>query len=278
LIPPSYFGISSILTQEDKTLKDKVYLVAASSAGLGFGIAEAAAKQGVKVAMASRTRAKIDAAAAKLKEEQGVDARGYVMDATDAGSIADWIAAAYKDFGRIDGLVVNAGGPPAGKFDKFSDDDWAAGFNLTLMSAVRMIRGVLPIMRSQGSGSILTITSSSIKEPIDILLLSNVFRSGVVSLVKSLSQDLAKEGIRINNLVPGQIDTDRIQSNDAFKAGQLGIPVEELQKNNHASIPMGRYGTIQEFGEAGAFLLSDAAKYITGSTLFVDGGKSKTVW
>lgn len=278
LIPPSYFGISSVQKQEDKTLKDKVYLVAASSAGLGFGIAEAVAKQGAKVAMASRTRAKIDAAAAKLQEEHRVDARGYVMDAADAGSIADWIAAAHKDFGRIDGLVVNAGGPPAGKFDKFSDDDWAAGFNLTVMSAVRMIRSVLPIMRSQGSGSILTITSSSIKEPIDILLLSNVFRSGVVSLVKSLSQDLAKEGIRINNLVPGQIDTDRIQSNDAFKAGQLGIPVEELQKNNHASIPMGRYGTIQEFGEAGAFLLSDAAKYITGSTLFVDGGKSKTVW
>ena len=150
------------------------------------------AKQGAKVAMASRTRAKIDAAAAKLQEEHRVDARGYVMDAADAGSIAHWIAAAHKDFGRIDGLVVNAGGPPAGKFDKFSDDYWAAGFNLTFMSAVRMIRSVLPIMRSQGSGSILTITSSSIKEPIDILLLSNVFRSGVVSLVKSLSQDLAK--------------------------------------------------------------------------------------
>jgi len=228
--------------------------------------------------MASRTRDKIEAAAAKLRQDHGVDARGYVMDATDASSISNWISAAHKDFGRIDGLVVNAGGPPAGKFDKFTDEDWEAGFNLTLMSAVRMIRGVLPAMRSQGSGSILTITSSSIKEPIDILLLSNVFRSGVVSLVKSLSTDLAKEGIRINNLVPGQIDTDRVKSNDVFKSEQLGVPLEEWQKKRHAMIPMGRYGTIQEFGEAGAFLLSDSARYITGSTLFVDGGKSKTVW
>ncbi len=200
------------------------------------------------------------------------------MDATDSDSISTWISDSLRDFGRIDGLVVNAGGPPPGKFDKFTDEDWAAGFNLTLMSAVRMIRGVLPTMREQGSGSILTITSSSIKEPIDILLLSNVFRSGVVSLVKSLSPDLAKEGIRINNLVPGQIDTDRVKSNDVFKSDQLGIPLEDWQKKRHAMIPMGRYGTIQEFGEAGAFLLSDAARYITGSTLFVDGGKSKTVW
>ena len=146
------------------------------------------------------------------------------------------------------------------------------------MSSVRMIRAVLPSMREQGSGSIITITSSSIKEPIDILLLSNVFRSGVVSLVKSLSSDLASEGIRINNLVPGQIDTDRVKSNDMFKANQLDIALEDWQKKRHGMIPMGRYGTIQEFGEAGAFLLSDAARYITGSTLFVDGGKSKTVW
>jgi 3-oxoacyl-[acyl-carrier protein] reductase len=200
------------------------------------------------------------------------------MDAADPASISSWITDTLEDFGRIDGLVVNAGGPPPGKFDAFSDTDWERGFNLTLMSSVRMIRAVLPSMREQGSGSIITITSSSIKEPIDILLLSNVFRSGVVSLVKSLSSDLASEGIRINNLVPGQIDTDRVKSNDMFKANQLDIALEDWQKKRHGMIPMGRYGTIQEFGEAGAFLLSDAARYITGSTLFVDGGKSKTVW
>lgn len=256
----------------------KVVLVAASSAGLGFGIAEAVARQGGRVALASRTRENVEAAARELADAHGIEASGYVMDATDSDSIREWIAAAHAEFGRVDGLVVNAGGPPAGKFDKFSDDDWQAGFNLTLMSAVRMIRQVLPIMREQGSGSILTVTSSSIKEPIDILLLSNVFRAGVVSLVKSLSADLAGEGIRINNIVPGQIDTDRVRSNDVFKSDQLGIALEEWQAKRQAMIPMGRYGTIQEFGDAGAFLLSDAARYITGATLMVDGGRSKTVW
>ncbi len=268
---------------EDRTLENaafegKVVLVAASSVGLGFGIAQAVARKGGKVALASRTRETIDEAAVALRDSTGSEAQGYVMDATSPDSIAKWIEDAHTHFGRIDGLVVNAGGPPAGKFDKFSDEDWQNGFELTLMSAVRMIRGVLPIMRAQGSGSIVTITSSSIKEPIDILLLSNVFRSGVVSLVKSLSSDLAAEEIRINNLVPGQIDTDRVRSNDIFKSDQLGVPLEDWQEKRKAMIPMGRYGTIEEFGEAGAFLLSDAARYVTGATLMVDGGKSKTVW
>jgi len=256
----------------------KVVLVAASSKGLGFGIAESVARQGGRVALASRTKEDVEAAARKLSEEHGVEARGYVLDATNARSISNWVSEASGHFGRVDGMVVNAGGPPAGKFDKFEDKDWEAGFNLTLMSAVRMVRAVLPIMRRQGSGSILTITSSSIKEPIDILLLSNVFRAGVVSLVKSLSNDLAGEGIRINNIVPGQIDTDRVRSNDVFKSEQLGIPLEDWQAKRQGMIPMGRYGTIQEFGDAGAFLLSEDARYITGATLMVDGGRGKTVW
>ena len=263
---------------EDSKLKDKVILVAASSAGLGYGIADAVARDGARVSMASRTRDRIDAAASEIASKHGAETRAYQMDASDAGSIDQWVSKSLEDFGRIDGLVVNAGGPPPGKFDNFSDEDWEKGFNLTLMSAVRMIRAVLPAMRTQKSGAIITITSSSIKEPIDILLLSNVFRSGVVSLVKSLSADLASEGIRINNLVPGQIDTARVRSNDVFKADQMGMSLEDWQEKRYGMIPMGRYGTIEEFGDVGAFLLSGAARYITGATLFVDGGKSKTVW
>ncbi|MEQ9104109.1 MAG: SDR family oxidoreductase [Rhodothermales bacterium] len=262
----------------DYGLKDHVIMVAASSKGLGRGIAESVAASGARVSMASRTAADITAAAAEVSRTHGVQAEGYVMDATVGASIQAWAQATRERFGRIDGLVVNAGGPKPGKFDDFDDADWQAGFELTLMSAVRMIRAVLPVMREQGSGSIVTVTSSSIKEPIDILLLSNVFRSGVVSLVKSLSADLAAEGIRINNLVPGMVDTDRIQSNDAYKAESLGIPVEEYARSRQAAIPMGRYGTPREFGDAGAFLLSNAASYITGATLMVDGGKSRTVW
>jgi 3-oxoacyl-[acyl-carrier protein] reductase len=262
----------------DYGLKNKVIMVAASSRGLGRGIAESVAASGAHVSMASRTAEEITAAAADVSGKHGVRAKGFVMDATVGASIIAWAKATREHFGRIDGLVVNAGGPKPGKFDDFDDAAWQAGFELTLMSAVRMIRAVLPTMREQGSGSIVTITSSSIKEPIDILLLSNVFRSGVVSLVKSLSADLAADGIRINNLVPGMVDTDRIQSNDAYKAESLGIPVEEHTRKRQEAIPMGRYGTTREFGDAGAFLLSDAASYITGATLMVDGGKSRTVW
>jgi len=262
----------------DYGLNGKVIMVAAASKGLGRGIADAAASCGARLSIASRTQGDIEAAAAQLAAQHGVEARGYVMDATDPASIQAWADATTRDFGQVDGLVVNAGGPPPGMFDAFTDEDWQKGFELTLMSAVRMIRAVLPGMKARGSGSIVTVTSSSIKEPIDILLLSNVFRSGVVSLVKSLSNELASQGIRINNLVPGMIDTDRIRSNDRYKAESLDVPLDSYVEKRQSAIPMGRYGTTEEFGNAGAFLLSDAARYITGATLMVDGGKSKTVW
>jgi 3-oxoacyl-[acyl-carrier protein] reductase len=146
------------------------------------------------------------------------------------------------------------------------------------MSAVRLIRGVLPAMRAGGGGSILTVTSMSVKEPINRLLLSNVLRSGVTSLVKSLSNELAHENIRVNNLMPGRIDTDRVKSLDKINAEKSGISVSEIKLKNEATIPLGRYGNIDEFGKAGAFLLSPAASYITGVSLAVDGGIMKTVW
>lgn len=257
---------------------DKVFLVAAASKGLGFGAAEALAADGARLSICSRTRIDIDRAAERLRDEWGADTRGYVCDASSAKSIDAWVSDSLRDFGTIDGLIVNAGGPRTGKFDALVDEDWDTAYQLTLMSAVRMIRAVLPTLREKRSGSIVTITSSSIKEPIDILLLSNVFRSGVVSLVKSLSFDLAPEGIRINNLVPGSIDTDRIRSNDAFSAERLGVAPADLKARKEAEIPMGRYGHPAEFGRAAAFLMSDASSYITGATLIVDGGKSRTVW
>ena len=262
----------------DLGLKNKVIMVAAASRGLGLGIARAAAADGALLSIASRTRDDIEQAAADLRADFGVKAIGCVMNASDPLSIATWTRSTLVEFGRIDGLVVNAGGPPSGKFDDFEDSDWEDAFQLTLMSAVRMIRNVLPTMQTQKSGSIVTITSSSIKEPIDVLLLSNVLRSGVVSLVKSLSFDLAADGIRINNLVPGSIDTDRIRQVDEARAANLGVSPEKARADGQASTPPGRYGTPDEFGRAGAFLLSDAASYINGATLFVDGGKSRTVW
>ncbi len=262
----------------DLGLKDKVIMVAASSKGLGFGIAAAVAREGARVSLASRTAKDIEQAAATLNDQFGAEARGYTFDAKDAASIQRWCAATLHDFGTLDGLVVNAGGPPAGTFDELDDDAWTQAFHLTLLSAVRMIRAVLPTMKERGSGVILTVTSSSFKEPNDLLLLSNVFRSGVVSLVKTLSRDLAPHGIRINNLVPGRIDTDRVRSLDQIAAKRRGISATQQQSTQQQAIPLGRYGTIHEFGAAAAFLLSDAASYSTGSTMIVDGGKTRTVW
>jgi len=262
----------------DLGLRDKVFMVAASSKGLGYGIASALAAEGAKLSVASRSAQGIQTAGERLREQYGVAAIGHVFDALDPLSILEWTEATLSAFGRIDGLVVNAGGPPPGNFDSFDDSAWSRAYELTLLSAVRMIRAVLPQMRQQKRGSILTVTSTSTKEPIDGLLLSNVFRSGVSSLVKSLSRELAGDSIRINNLVPGRIDTERVKAIDAANAAKCGISEDEQRDAQQSSIPLGRYGLPSEFGAAGAFLLSDAASYLTGATLVVDGGKTVSLW
>ncbi len=259
-------------------LNGKVAMVAAASKGLGFGIAKALAEEGALVSIGSRDETSIKAAAEQLQKQTGSNVIGCSFDAQNPSSILRWRDETIQHFGAIDCLVVNAGGPPTGNFDSFEDEDWQSAFELTLLSSVRMIRAALPAMRKQNGGSILTITSSSVKEPIDILLLSNVMRSGVVSLAKSLSQQLAPEGIRVNNLVPGRIDTDRVRSLDQIIADKQGVAVEQVKIAGEKQIPLGRYGNTDDFGKAGAFLLSDAASYITGLTMTVDGGTMKTVW
>ena len=263
----------------DLGLDGKVYLIAGASKGLGFAIAEKLLAEGARVSISSSDAQRIADAEKQLSNIAAPEqVYSCVCDASDAKSIENWVQKSQQHYGVIDGLVVNAGGPPAGTFDQFDDAAWLAAFNLTLMSAVRMIRQVLPLMREQGSGSIVTLTSSSIKEPIDFLLLSNVMRSGVTSLAKTLATAEAANGIRINNLVPGIIATNRMTELDASQAAANGITVAQQHAAFTANIPMGRYGEPQEFANAAAFLLSDAASYITGATLIADGGTMKTVW
>jgi len=262
----------------DLGLKNKVALVAASSKGIGYGIAEALAWEGVSVSIASRDERSIHVAAERIGREANADIRPYVMDASDKDSIERWVSQSAHDFGGIDILVINAGGPPAGKFSDLTEEHWHHAFQLTLMSAVRMVHASVPEMRKRGGGSILAVTSSSVKEPIENLLLSNVFRSGVTSLIKSLAHEFAKDNIRVNNIVPGRIDTDRVRSLDRINADRNGISEETQRSKSEASIPMGRYGSIEEFGRAAAFLVSPAASYTTGETFQVDGGLIKTVW
>ena len=261
----------------DLHLSDKVFMVAAASKGLGRAIAENLASEGAKLSLGSRRISVIKDTAETISNETGSTTIGYELDVSSLDSIQKWYQSTIRDFGRVDGLVINAGGPPTGSFESFDDENWQNAFDLTLMSAVRLIREVLPIMKEQKSGVILALTSSSIKEPIDGLLFSNVFRSGVNALVKTLSRELSEYGIRINNIVPGRIDTDRVKSLDSINANKSGITKDQQKNIQEKSIPLGRYGTPDEFGKAATFLLSDVASYVTGTSLIVDGGKIKSI-
>ncbi|MGB7339743.1 MAG: SDR family oxidoreductase [Phototrophicaceae bacterium] len=259
----------------DLELNGKVALVAAASKGLGYGVAKALAENGAKVSLCSRTEADVQQAAQTLNAETGSETLGIACDLSDPNSIQAWVDSTVEKWGQIDALLVNAGGPPAGFFKELSDDAWQNAFNLTLMSTIRMIRAALPHMPA--GSAILTITSSSIIEPIPRLGLSTVMRAGVNGLVKTLADELAPDGIRINNLIPGRIETDRTRSLDAGMAKRLDITQEEAKTRSEQAIPMKRLGTTDEFGRMGAFLLSPVASYITGTSMRVDGGKTRAI-
>ena len=259
----------------DLGLSGKVMLVAAASKGLGFGIAKALASDGAKVSICSREQSPVEAAAQKLADETGAETLATACNVLEKEAIENWVNRSVEKWGHIDGLVVNAGGPPAAIFKDLTDEQWQAAFELTLMSSVRMIRAALPHMTN--GGAILTITSSSVREPIPRLGLSTVMRSGVVGLVKTLADELAEDGIRVNNLMPGRIATDRVAQLDQNTSNKLGISVDEVRQRSIAQIPLGRLGSIEDFGAAGAFLLSPAASYITGTSLWVDGGKMRSI-
>jgi 3-oxoacyl-[acyl-carrier protein] reductase len=233
------------------------------------------AAEGARVSLCSREITHLDAAARQLHLETEAEILATVCDVTKPDQIQHWVASTAQRWGVIDALLVNAGGPPPVYIKDSTEQQWYDAFELTLMSSVRMIRAALPYMTN--GGAILTVTSASVTEPIERLGLSTVMRSGVVGLVKTLADELAPQNIRVNNLVPGRIDTERVLKLDSATAQQTGRSFDEVRAANIAKIPLKRLGTIDDFGAAGAFLLSPAAAYITGATLRVDGGMMRSV-
>lgn len=261
----------------DLGLNGKIALVAGASKGLGYATAKALAAEGTVVAIASRDRAAIEKAASDLARETGGTVIPSAVDVRDGAAIAAWAGAVEKAHGGIDLLYANAGGPPAGAALDFDDAAWQEAFELLLLSTIRMCRAVVPSMRRRGGGAIIVATSSTVKEPLGNLALSNVMRGGVSSFAKTLASELAPDRIRVNQLMPGRIDTDRLRHLDEVNAKKAGTTPEEQKAKTIASIPMGRYGSPDEFGRAAAFLFSDAASYITGASLQVDGGLIRSV-
>ncbi|MGH9331754.1 MAG: SDR family oxidoreductase [Vicinamibacterales bacterium] len=260
----------------DLGLKGKVAMVAGASRGLGFAVAKALAAEGASVSIASRDEAAICEAAKRLTGPSG-DVFAMAADVRTAEDIARWAAATERRFGGVDLLFTNSGGPPAGAAIAFDDRAWQEAADLLLFSVLRLVRAAVPSMQRRGGGAILVSTSSSVKEPIPNLGLSTVLRASVSALAKTLALELALEKIRVNQIIPGRLDTDRLRQLDEGNAKKAGIEPDEQRKRSIATIPAGRYGHPDEFGKAAAFLLSDAASYITGATLQIDGGLIRSV-
>jgi 3-oxoacyl-[acyl-carrier protein] reductase len=256
----------------DLGLEGKVAIVAASSRGLGKACAAELAQQGATVVICARDPAQLQATADEIHAATGAEVLALQVDLTERDQIAHLADETLRRFGRIDVLVTNNGGPPAGYFDDFDDESWRAAHDLTLLSAVRLIRAVLPAMRVEGSGRIVNITSVSVKQPLDNLLLSNVYRAGVVALAKTLSAQVAEDGITINNVAPGYTRTDRVMELAEERAEREGRSVDDVLSGITQEYPMGRMGKPEELAALVAFLASEQASYITGTTIQVDGG------
>ena len=256
----------------DLGLKDRVALVAASSRGLGKACALELAREGARVIICARDAGQLADAAAEIASATGADVFPVQADLTGSAQIDHLVAETLARFGRIDVLVTNNGGPPAGFFDDFDDEAWLAAHQLTLLSAVRLIRAVLPSMRRRRWGRIVNITSVSVKQPIDNLLLSNVYRPGVVGLAKTLSAQLAADGITVNNVAPGYTRTDRVLDLARARAADGDRTIEDILADTVESVPMQRMGEPRELAALVAFLASERAGYITGATIQVDGG------
>jgi 3-oxoacyl-[acyl-carrier protein] reductase len=253
------------------TVDARVALVMAGTQGLGRGCAEALLSSGFRVAVCARRQDGVESAVRELREKGG-DVVGRAADVSRPDELSSVFDLVDETYGRLDVLVVNAGGPKPGAFLALDDDDWHAGFELTLMSAVRAIRAAIPRMVANGYGRVVVLGSSSARVPIPNLALSNAFRPALVGIVKTLAAELAPEGITINMVCPGRVDTHRVRELDENRALREGVSSDVVRANSERAIPMGHYGQPSDVGGLAAFLASEQAGYITGQCILVDGG------
>lgn len=258
----------------DLGVDGRIALVTAASQGIGYACAEALAEAGCSVALNARGKDRLEEAADQLRDlgAEVVPVPGDVGDADDVEAIVDRTRQELGDPGI---LVANAGGPPPGSFQETDDRDWQAGFELTVMSAVRLSRAVLDGMQDRGWGRIVAITSRSVKEPIERLVLSNSLRLAVVGAMKTLSREVAGDGITVNSVAPGSTATDRIFDLAEDRADQAGVEPDEMADRMREQIPVGRFAKPREIGDAVAFLCSERAAFLTGQVVPVDGGSQR---
>jgi 3-oxoacyl-[acyl-carrier protein] reductase len=262
----------------DLGIRNKVAVVCAASQGLGKAAALQLAREGAHVVICGRDRKRLAAAAREIRTSTGRHAGSvlpFVADVSRAADIRKLVAAAVKKFGTIDILVTNSGGPPGGSFTKLSDAKWRDGIDLNLMSTIRCIRAVLPYMEEKRWGRIINITSLTVKQPVNDLIISSTVRPGIIGLSKVLANLYGKSGITINSVAPGFIMTARQEQLSNTRARQRGVSYEEYVRAVSADIPAGRYGTPQELANVIAFLASNRAGYVNGTTISVDGGLVK---
>ena len=256
----------------DLGIRGKVALVAAASQGMGRAAAFALAREGCKVALCARNEGPLQATVKAVRKETGAEVLGITADVARAEDVATFVNGAVQTFGGVDLLVANAGGPPTGRFEALTEEQWSRAYDLTLQSSVRLVRSSLPSMKALGGGAIVAITSISVKQPIENLLLSNAMRAAVVGLVKTLARELGPSRIRVNAVAPGWIATDRLTEVTKSRAEREGKTLAVAMAEDAKEIPLGRIGEPQEVADLIVFLLSDRASYLTGNVIQIDGG------
>jgi len=262
----------------DLGLKDRVAIVAASSQGLGKAVALGLAREGAKLAICSRSESSIKQAAEEIRQETGVEVLARPVDVTDYEQVRSFISETNDRFGRVDVCVTNAGGPPAKPFSETTVEDWQDEVNLNLMSTLYFVREVLPLMQKRKWGRVISITSLSVKQPVDNLVLSNSVRSAVSGLMKTLSNEYGKDNILINNVCPGYTLTARLDQLSGKLAKAEGVDSNEIQKRWAKQVPLRRVGRPEEFADVVVFLASERASYVTGVSVSIDGGLVRGIY